>query len=162
MFAYGLRLRLGVILWKGLTILLIPILSLNTTLTLGFHVPQIQIALSPPSLSCYVLSSELQRHWNDTLIAEFWSLCGGWRAGHPQSFLTIKHYNIRVLFPYMAAPSGHKFGFTQSYGTSYGGIVAVFIEFTGPLRPARRPEGKCTTVNSLYINIYIWNANSQS
>ena len=24
----------------------------------------------------------------------------------------------------------HKFGFTQSYGRSYGGIVPVFIEFT--------------------------------
>ena len=35
---------------------MILILSLNTTLTLAFHVPQIQIAISPPSLSCYVLS----------------------------------------------------------------------------------------------------------
>ena len=25
----------------------------------------------------------------------------------------------------------YKFGFTQSYGKSYGGIVPVFIEFTG-------------------------------
>ena len=31
----------------------------------------------------------------------------------------------------MAAPSGHKFGFTQSYGRSYGGIVPVVIEPTG-------------------------------
>ena len=63
--------------------------------------------------------------------AEFWSLYGGWHAGHPQSSLTIKHYNTRVFLPYMAAPSGgNKFGFTQSYGRSYGGIVPVFIEFT--------------------------------
>ena len=26
----------------------------------------------------------------------FWSLCGGWHAGHPQSSLTIKHYNFHV------------------------------------------------------------------
>ena len=44
--------------------------------------------------------------------------------------LTIKHYNTRVFLPYMAAPSSHKFGFTQSYGRSYGGIVPVFIELT--------------------------------
>ena len=30
----------------------------------------------------------------------------------------------------MAAPRGRKFGFTQSYDRSYGGIVPVFIEFT--------------------------------
>ena len=52
----------------------------------------------------------------------------------PQSSLTIKHYNTRVFLPYMAAPSGHKFSFTQSYGRSYGGIVPVFIEFTGNQR----------------------------
>ena len=57
--------------------------------------------------------------------------------------LTIKHYNTRVFLPYMDIPSGHKFCFTirpgsyggiftiQSYGRSYGGIVPVFIEFTG-------------------------------
>ena len=33
--------------------------------------------------------------------------------GHPQSSLTIKHHNTRVFLPYMAAPSGHKFGFTH-------------------------------------------------
>ena len=38
----------------------------------------------------------------------------------------------------MAAPSGHKFGFTQSYGRSYGGIVPVFIEFTDWERQAER------------------------
>ena len=65
------------------------------------------------------------------LQTEFWSVYGGWHAGHPQSSLTIKHYNTRVFLPYMAAPSGHKFGFTQSYGRSYGGIVPVFIKFTG-------------------------------
>ena len=62
------------------------------------------------------------------LQAEFWSLCGGWHAGHTQSSLTIKHYNTRVFLPYMAAPSGHTFGFTQSYGRSYGAIVPVFID----------------------------------
>ena len=78
------------------------------------------------------------------LQAEFWSLCEGWLAGYPQSsFITIKHYNTRVFLPYMDIPSGHKFCFTirpgsyggiftiQSYGRSYGGIVPVFIEFTG-------------------------------
>ena len=71
------------------------------------------------------------------LQAAFWSLCGDWHAGHPQSSLTIKHYNTRVFLSYMAAPSGHKFGFTQSYGRSYGGIVPVFIEFIGfkPMLP---------------------------
>ena len=43
----------------------------------------------------------------------------------------IKYYNTRVFLPYMAAPSGHKFGFTQSYGRTYGGIVLDCIEFTG-------------------------------
>ena len=41
------------------------------------------------------------------------------------------NYNTRVFLPYMAASSGHKFGFTQSYGRSYGGIVSVLIEPTG-------------------------------
>ena len=59
--------------------------------------------------------SELQRDWNDT-CKQNWCLCGGRHAGHPQSSLTIKHYNTRVFLPYMAAPSSHKFGFTQSYG----------------------------------------------
>ena len=70
-----------------------------------------------------------RRGWCTNPEAEFWSPCGGWHAGHPQSSLTIKHYNA---LPYMASLSGHKFGFTQSNGGFYGGIVAVFIEFTVP------------------------------
>ena len=56
----------------------------------------------------------------------------------------------------MAAPSSHKFGFTQSYGRSYGGIVPVFIEFTGSDRPSlvvlNLKKSKNFTMVSTYVS----------
>ena len=68
-----------------------------------------------------------------------------------QSSLTIKHYNTRVFLPYTAVPSGHKFGFSQSYSRSYGGIVPVFIEFTGLLSLVYIDVHWCTSV---YIGVH--------
>ena len=49
----------------------------------------------------------------------------------------------------MGVPHGRKCGFTQSYGSSYGGIVPVFIEFTGSTSspgPFGRGRGKMAAI----------------
>ena len=56
--------------------------------------------------------------------------------------------NTRVYLLHMAVQSSHKFGFTQSYDRSYGGIVPVFIEFTA--RDWRHWEWQCACVGMYF------------
>ena len=63
-----------------------------------------------------------------------WSLYGGWHAGHPHITVPLNDkvlQHTRDLATTPPPPLSRKFGFTQSYSRSYGGIVPVFIEFTG-------------------------------
>ena len=69
-------------------------------------------------LGCFEVlgvTSELKRDWNNTC-----------------------KQNFEAFNPPPPPPLSQKFGFTQSYGRSYRGIVPVFIEFTGYITSAHR------------------------